>query len=235
MFAKTIIDSDAFLDMPLSTQSLYFHLSMRADDDGFINNAKKIQRMLGCSDDDLKILLAKNFVIPFENGVCVIKHWRIHNLIQKDRYKPTVYGELKDQLSLKNNNVYTLDTQCFHPVSKTEPQVRLGKDSLDKDSKGKFKPPIPAELLADFMAIRKAKRLGEVTKTAFQGIEREATNARLTVEQAITIAVERGWGSFKASWDWQDKPTKADQRKQDEQWFVNGGFNPVNEIEVKND
>lgn len=135
MFAKTIIDSDAFLDMPLSTQALYFHLSMRADDDGFINNAKKIQRMLGCSDDDMKILLAKNFIIPFETGVCVIKHWKIHNLIQKDRYKPTVYGELKNQLSLKNNNVYTLDTECIQDVSSLETQVSIGKDSQDKISK----------------------------------------------------------------------------------------------------
>jgi hypothetical protein len=131
MFAKTIIDSDAFLDMPLSTQALYFHLSMRADDDGFINNAKKIQRMLGCSDDDMKILLAKNFIIPFETGVCVIKHWKIHNLIQKDRYKPTVYGELKNQLSLKNNNVYTLDTVCIQDVSSLETQVSIGKLSKD--------------------------------------------------------------------------------------------------------
>jgi len=131
MFAKTIIDSDAFLDMPLSTQALYFHLSMRADDDGFINNAKKIQRMLGCSDDDMKILLAKNFIIPFETGVCVIKHWKIHNLIQKDRYKPTVYSELKNQLSLKNNNVYTLDTLCIQDVSSLEPQVSIGKVSQD--------------------------------------------------------------------------------------------------------
>jgi hypothetical protein len=137
MFAKTIVDSDAFLDMPLSTQALYFHLSMRADDDGFINNAKKIQRMLGCSDDDMKILLAKNFIIPFETGVCVIKHWKIHNLIQKDRYKPTVYGEHKSKLSLKNNNVYTLDTECIQDVSSLEPQVRIGKDSQDKISKRK--------------------------------------------------------------------------------------------------
>ena len=134
MFAKTIIDSDAFLDMPLSSQALYFHLSMRADDDGFINNAKKIQRMLGCADDDLKILLAKNFIIPFETGVCVIKHWKIHNLIQKDRYKPTVYLEHKQQLSLKNNNVYTMDTQCIQDVSKVEPQVSIGKVSQGKES-----------------------------------------------------------------------------------------------------
>lgn len=137
MFAKTIIDSDAFLDMPLSTQALYFHLSMRADDDGFINNAKKIQRMLGCADDDLKILLSKNFIIPFETGVCVIKHWKIHNLIQKDRYKPTVYVEHKQKLSLKNNNVYTMDTVCIQDVSKVEPQVSIGKDSQGKISKQK--------------------------------------------------------------------------------------------------
>ena len=135
MFAKTIIDSDAFLDMPLSTQALYFHLSMRADDDGFINNTKKVQRMLGCSDDDMKILLSKNFVIPFDTGVCVIKHWKIHNLIQKDRYKPTIYGEHKDQLSLKENNVYTLDTVCIQDVSSLEPQVSIGKASLVKASK----------------------------------------------------------------------------------------------------
>jgi hypothetical protein len=135
MFAKTIIDSDAFLDMPCSTQSLYFHLSMRADDDGFINNAKKIQRMIGCADDDLKILMAKNFVIPFESGVCVIKHWKIHNLIQKDRYKPSVYIDEKAKLSLKNNNVYTMETQCFQDVAKVEAQVSLGKASLVKASK----------------------------------------------------------------------------------------------------
>lgn len=153
MFAKTIIDSDAFLDMPLSTQSLYFHLSMRADDDGFINNAKKIQRMLGCTDDDFKILLGKNFVIPFENGVCVIKHWRIHNLIQKDRYKPTVYGELKDKLSLKNNNVYSTEEPCIQNVSKVETQVRLGKDSqgqesLEQDSKVKKATRLPEDWIA---------------------------------------------------------------------------------------
>lgn len=108
MFAKTIIDSDAFLDMPLSSQSLYFHLSMRADDDGFLNNPKKVQRMIGASDDDLKLLIAKKFLIPFESGVVVIKHWRIHNYIQKDRYKPTVYADEKAQLRLKDNKAYSL-------------------------------------------------------------------------------------------------------------------------------
>lgn len=136
MFAKTIIDSDAFLDMPLSTQSLYFHLSMRADDDGFINNPKKIQRMIGASDDDLKLLMAKSFLIPFESGIVVIKHWRIHNYIQKDRYKETVYLEEKNMLGLKTNNAYTLnanevETECIHDVSIMETQDRLGKDRLE--------------------------------------------------------------------------------------------------------
>ena len=93
MFSKKIIDSDAFLDMPLSTQALYFHLSMRADDEGFINNPKKVSRMIGCGEDDLKLLIAKNFIIPFESGVVVIKHWLIHNTIRKDRAKETLYKE----------------------------------------------------------------------------------------------------------------------------------------------
>lgn len=136
MFAKTIIDSDAFLDMPTSTQSLYFHLAMRADDDGFINNPKKIQRMIGCSDDDLKLLIAKRFIIPFENGIVVIKHWKIHNYIQKDRYKPTIYQEELKKLKVKNNGGYgLLDTECIQDVSRLETQVRLGKVSIGKDNK----------------------------------------------------------------------------------------------------
>lgn len=135
MFAKTIIDSDAFLDMSLSTQALYFHLSMRADDDGFVNNPKKIQRMIGCGDDELKMLVAKKFIIPFESGVCVIKHWRIHNYIQKDRYKETVYKDEKSHLMLKENNAYRyVDTECIQDVSKLETQVRLGKERIGKDS-----------------------------------------------------------------------------------------------------
>lgn len=140
MFAKTIIDSDAFLDMPLSTQVLYFHLSMRADDDGFINNPKKIQRMIGAMDDDLKLLIAKNFIIPFESGVVVIKHWKIHNYIQKDRYKQTVYQDEKALLSVKKNKSYTLEKEpaeieCIHDVYNmdTQDRLELGKDSIEID------------------------------------------------------------------------------------------------------
>ena len=135
MFAKTIIDSDAFLDMPLSTQSLYFHLSMRADDDGFINNPKKIQRMIGSSDDDLKLLIAKNFIIPFESGIVVIKHWKIHNYIRNDRYKETVYQEEKSLLETKENKAYTFGIPTGYQM---ETQVRLGKDSIGKVSLDKY-------------------------------------------------------------------------------------------------
>lgn len=107
MFTQKIIDSDPFLDMPLSTQALYFHLNMRADDDGFINNPKRIQRTIGASEDDLKLLIAKRFVICFENGVIVIKHWRMHNTLRKDRYNPTQYQEQLATLTVKDNNAYT--------------------------------------------------------------------------------------------------------------------------------
>ena len=141
MFAKTIIDSDAFIDMPLSTQALYFHLSMRADDDGFINNARKIQRMIGASDDDMKVLWMKRFIIPFDSGVVVIKHWKIHNYIRNDRYKPTVYAEEKAMLTSKENGAYTEADTIGIPsdnqvVYQMDTQVRVGKDSLVKDSLG---------------------------------------------------------------------------------------------------
>ncbi len=131
MFAKTIIDSDAFIDMPQSSQLLYFHLAMRADDDGFINSAKSIMRNTGCKEDDLKVLVAKKFIIPFDSGVLVIKHWRIHNYIQKDRYNETKYKDERAMLELDDNNSYTA---CIQNGYKLDTQVRLGKVRLGEDS-----------------------------------------------------------------------------------------------------
>ena len=91
MFSLQVVDTDAFMDMPLSAQALYFHLSMRADDDGFIDNARRIQKLLGAADDDLRILIAKGFILAFDSGVIVVKNWKISNYIQKDLYKPTQY------------------------------------------------------------------------------------------------------------------------------------------------
>lgn len=154
MFSKTIIDSDAFLEMQQSAQLLYFHLSMRADDDGFINKPKTIMRMVGCKDDDLRILVSRKFIIPFDTGVVVIKHWKIHNYIAKDRYHETNYKEEMAMLSLDENKAYTLNdsslyTDCIQVVDKMETQVRLGKDRLGKDSNSsRFTPPTPEEIKA---------------------------------------------------------------------------------------
>ena len=149
MFTMKIVDSDAFLDMPLSTQALYFHLNMRADDDGFVNNPKKIQRTIGATEDDLKLLLAKRFVLSFDNGVIVIKHWRMHNLLRRDRYKPTQYQDEIHSLTVKENGAYTelatkwqpndnqMTTNGCQPVANRLPQDRIGKDSIDKNSIGK--------------------------------------------------------------------------------------------------
>jgi hypothetical protein len=133
MFAKSIVLSDAFLDMPMSARCLYFTLAMLADDDGFINSPKSIMRQCGSASDDMNILIAKRFVLTFDSGVVVIKHWRIHNLIQKDRYRETKYLEEKSQLQLDGNKAYT---ECIHDVSTAEPQVRLGKDRLGQVSVG---------------------------------------------------------------------------------------------------
>lgn len=126
MFAKTIIDSDAFIEMPMSARLLYYDLSMRADDDGFVNSPRKIMRMVGATTDDMNILIARKFVIAFENGVVVIKHWRIHNYIQSDRYKETTYKEQKALLEYDENKAYRLmDTKCIQNVSTLETQDRL--------------------------------------------------------------------------------------------------------------
>ncbi len=146
MFSKTVVDSDAFLDMPLSTQALYFHLSMRADDDGFLNNTKRIQRLIGATDDDLKLLIMKRFVIPFEDGIVVIKHWRMNNYLRKDRYTQTIYQEELAMLSVKEDGSYTLaetsgipdGNQCvtvgIPDGNQLATQVSIGKDRIGKVS-----------------------------------------------------------------------------------------------------
>lgn len=144
MFTKKITESDAFLDMPSSTQMLYFHFSMNADDDGFVNNPKKIQKMCGASDDDFKLLIVKSFIILFDSGIIVIKHWKMHNYIQADRYRPTDYVEEKSMLGIKSNKAYTLDvskmdTECIQNgyIGKDSiGKVSIDKNSIDKDSKG---------------------------------------------------------------------------------------------------
>ncbi|WP_347101945.1 DnaD domain protein [Streptococcus parasanguinis] len=139
MFSRKITDTDKFIEMPATTQNLYFHLNMNADDEGFVDRVSIIQRMIGASGDDLKLLIAKGFVIPFESGVVVIRHWRIHNYIQADRFQPTIHQNEKSQIEYdetKTANIKRLG-ECIQNVYKADTQVRLGKDrlelELDKD------------------------------------------------------------------------------------------------------
>lgn len=153
MFAKTIIDSDAFLDMSISARLLYYDLAMRADDDGFVNSPKKIMRIVGASLDDLRALIERKFIIPFDNGVVVIKHWRIHNYIRKDTYSETKYKEQKEALELDENGSYRLirdDSSTERPrlVNDQSTQDRIGKDRIGKDRLGKFVPPTLEEVQA---------------------------------------------------------------------------------------
>lgn len=118
MFSLSVVDTDWFLDLPLSTQALYFHLNMRADDDGFVDAPNSIVRKIGASKNDFDLLIAKRYILRFESGIIVIKHWRMHNSIQKDRYKPTQFQDELKLLSIKENKSYTdnkkgLDTKCI--------------------------------------------------------------------------------------------------------------------------
>ena len=156
MFSIKIIDSDDFLDLPLEAQSLYFHLAMRADDDGFINSPKKLVRAIGASADDMKMLEDKKFIIVFDSGIVAIRHWKVHNSIKKDRYKASIFFEEKKQLICDENGTYLISDQSIKDTepkwsqsgtrmepewsqngSKVEPQVSIGKDSIGKDSIGK--------------------------------------------------------------------------------------------------
>lgn len=140
MFAKSIIDSDAFLDMPATTQLLYFHLGMRADDDGFVDKPRSVMRMIGGSKNDLDLLFAKQFLIPFESGVVVIKHWKIHNYIRKDRYSETIHLEEKAALLTAENGIYTAGLPDVNQRSTNGlPLVDPGKDRLGKGRLGKGK------------------------------------------------------------------------------------------------
>lgn len=138
MFSKSIVQSDAFLDMPLSSQALYFQLGMEADDDGFVNSPKRTQKLINANEDDLKLLLAKSFLIDMGDGIVVIKHWKMNNYIQKDRYRSTVYRDKIKLLYTKENGGYTLDkTQCIQSVSNLDTQVSIGKVSIGEVSIGK--------------------------------------------------------------------------------------------------
>lgn len=167
MFSLKIVDSDLFLDMPLSSQCLYFHLSMRADDDGFVNNPKKIIKIIGANEDDLKILIAKGFVIVFEQGIIVITHWKINNFIRKDRYKPTLYENEVQSLSQTKNGMYIKEVGC-HLVAE---RLTSGQPSIDKVSidKGRVEQDTPFSFYGEYKNIRLTDEEYRKLKDKLQG------------------------------------------------------------------
>ena len=161
MFSLDVVDTDKFLEMSQTAQCLYYHLGMRADDDGFISSPNKIIRMLGCNIGDLQELIQNGYVLKMESGIVVIKHWRLHNSIKSDRYNPTIHVEEKEKLSC-SNNVYelkpeesqsgetmetcwnqsgdNLEPNCNQNGEGAEPQVRVDKGRkeylVEQDSTG---------------------------------------------------------------------------------------------------
>lgn len=167
MFSMKIVDSDPFKEMPLSAQALYFHLAMNADDEGFLNNAKSVQRSIMASDDDMKLLIVKSFIIRFDSGVIVIKHWKMHNTIQPSRLKPTQYIEERKLLEVKENKSYTLNlghvsplpTDCQQNDSKcqqNDAEIRLEEIRLEECSVVESEPTQPAPTITPSSATYKS-------------------------------------------------------------------------------
>lgn len=209
MFSKQITDTDAFLDMPATAQNLYFHLNMHADDDGFLGNAKTIRRMIGASEDDLKVLVAKQFILIFPDGVAVIRDWHIHNYIQKDRYHPTVYEKDKQKLKVNNTKQYELqlpkkpiesaiqedvsevDTSCIQDDNKMDTEVRLGKVRLGKSKNNKkgtsqSAEPIPYKGIIDYLNKKTGQNLHSTTKS-YQRLIKARWNEGYTLQNFKTV------------------------------------------------
>lgn len=229
MFSRKITETDHFLEMPLSSQALYFHLNMDADDEGFIDKAKTIQRTIGASDDDMKLLIAKGFLIPFESGVVVIRHWRIHNYIQADRFQATIHQNEKEQLEFDKSKIASIKPldQCIQNVYKMDTQVRLGEDSLDKDRLDKVN-----NLYSDE---DKKKSLSQIIKSStvkindrqIQQIQEYIGLDNMTVDMidyAIQLTEDAGAESFnylnKILKSWKDKGlTSLDEAKAETSGF----------------
>ena len=226
MMAKSIIKSDQFLDMPATTQNLYFHMLLDADDDGFVNAPKSIMRIVGAKEDDYKLLVAKQFVIGFGSGVIVIKHWKIHNYIQSDRYKPSIQPERKlleitanKEYQLNTSRVSIVDTECIQDVSVGK--VRLGKASIGKVRLDKT---IEGECEKSHSPKRKTFTKPTIDEIQNYCIER---NNNVNAEQFFDYYESNGWKVGKNSMkDWKAavrtwerseyrKPTQKKNSKQD--------------------
>ena len=211
MMAKSIIETDMFLDMPTSCQCLYFHLLLRADDDGFISNPKSIVRTLSASADDLKLLIAKQYLIGFESGVVVIKDWKIHNYIRNDRYKASNVPE-RELLNIRKDKAYTLKEDDGVPMigygiptdnqmdTNGIPTVSIGKDRLGKDRLGKDRLDIEGECEKPHSPKRKPFTKPTIDEIQDYCIER---NNNVNAEQFYDYYESNGWKVGKNSMkDW---------------------------------
>lgn len=231
MFSIEFVSSDKFISMPLSTQALYFHLCMNADDDGFLDCARRVQNSINANDDDMKLLITKGLVIPFNNGVYVITHWSIHNFIRADRYKPTHFRDEKVSLALLENGTYTLsqpsDNQC---VTKCQPsdnqcvtngcqvvntgKVSIDKVSIDKNSIGNVS--VDETEKEEELETSKSKRF---TPPTYEEVENYCLENNYTVnaERFVDFYEAKGWliGKNKMK-DWK-AAVRTWERKQKEQ------------------
>ena len=203
MFSKEITTSDLFVDMPASTQLLYFHLGMEADDEGFIGNARMLSRAYGASNDDLKLLQAKGFIIVFESGVTVVKDWNLNNQIRKDRLKPTIYQAEKSLLTLDNTGVYQLDNKMATKSQPNDNQMttkcphRLGKDRI-----GEYRIDEDREVTPPLVIISEIyqSKIGVIDGDQFQQLTEYVTLDEMGLDvviRAITEAADNGKRNFK--------------------------------------
>lgn len=186
MFSKKITDTDRFLDMPASAQNLYFHLNMHADDDGFLGNAKTIKRMVGASDDDLKLLVTKQFLIPFDDGVVVIKDWRIHNYIRSDRYRSTIYTDHKNSLQINENQQYELVSEQPKEVGMTDGIPSGNQNGYQMDTQVKLSQVKSGEVKLSQAKLSK----GKLSKTRQDKTSRDQPEADSVPTEAVKEVID---------------------------------------------
>lgn len=199
MFAKTIIDSDAFLDMPVTARLLYYDLGMRADDDGFVNSPKKIMRTVGASEDDLRVLLAKRFIIGFENGVIVIKHWRINNWLRQERKGHTPYQDQLARLTLEENGAYTEKADTEQTLSRHEADTEQTTRNIEEYRIG--------DCSIEEYSIERRRTAERFAPPAVDAVRAYITEKGLNVdpEHFVDYYAARGWklGKGQPMRDWQ--------------------------------
>ncbi len=227
MFSKKFTDSDAFVDMPLSAQALYFHLSMHTDDEGFVNNPRQIQRSVGATNDDLRLIIAKGFIIPFDSGVVVIKHFAIHNYIRKDRFRPTVYTEERRMIKKLDNGEYICENQtysccqpfdnqvttiCQPPDSQVTPQDKISKDKLSKDNIKNNNVPTSGSNEPKKTASSASKRFKKPSVEEIRAYCRERNN-NINPENFFDFYESKGWLIGKSPMkDWRAAIRQWEQR-----------------------